>query len=87
VRDETGSQFFADNSFTKIKNIILGYTFPKKWIAPIGLSYLRLYVNLVNPFVFTDYKGFDPEWAATSISTGAGGPSSRSYQIGLSLKF
>lgn len=87
VRDETGSQFFADNSFTKIKNIVLGYTFPKKWIEPVGLSYLRLYVNLVNPFVFTDYKGFDPEWAATSISSGAGGPASKSYQIGVSVKF
>jgi TonB-linked SusC/RagA family outer membrane protein len=87
VRDETGSQYFVDNSFTKIKNIILGYTFPKKWISHLGLSYLRVYVNFVNPFVFTDYKGFDPEWADASVSDGTGGPSSRSYQIGLSLKF
>lgn len=87
VNNSTGSQYFVNNCFTKVKNIILGYTFPKKWISPLGLSYLRLYVNFVNPFVITPYKGFDPEWADAAINTGAGGPASRSYQIGLSLKF
>lgn len=87
VRDETGSQWFVDNSFTKVKNIILGYTLPKKWIGKIGISHLRVYVNILNPFTFTNYKGFDPEWAATAISTGEGGPASRSYQIGVNLKF
>lgn len=87
VADKTGSQWFVDNSFTKVKNIVLGYTFPQEWIKPVGLSYLRLYVNFVNPFVFTDYRGFDPEWAASAINDGTGGVASRSYQIGLSLKF
>ena len=87
VTDETGSQWFVDNSFTKIKNITLGYTFPKKWISKVGISHLRLYVNVVNPFTFTKYKGFDPEWAGTAINTGEGGPASRSYQIGVNLKF
>lgn len=87
ITDKTGSQWFVDNSFTKIKNITLGYTFPKKWLAPAGISHLRLYVNIVNPFTFTDYKGFDPEWASSAINTGEGGPASRSYQIGVNLKF
>ena len=87
VNNSTGSQYFVNNSFTKVKNIIFGYTLPKKWIAPIGLTYLRLYVNFVNPFVFTDYKGFDPEWASAKINDGTGGPASRSYQFGLSVKF
>lgn len=87
VANSTGSQWFVKNGFTKVKNIILGYTFPKKWISHLGLSYLRLYVNFVNPFTITPYKGFDPEWADAAINTGAGGPASRSYQIGLSVKF
>ena len=69
------------------KNIILGYTFPKKWITSLGLSYLRLYVNFVNPFVFTDYKGFDPEWAAAPINDATGGVASRTYQVGMNIKF
>ncbi len=84
---KNGSQNFVDNSFTKVKNIILGYTLPNAWTSKVGISSLRLYVNFVNPFVFTDYKGFDPEWAGSSISDGSGGVASRSYQIGVNLKF
>ena len=78
---------FVDNSFTKVKNIILGYTLPKAWTSKAGVSSLRVYVNFVNPFTFTKYKGFDPEWAEASVADGVGGPASRSYQIGVNLKF
>jgi len=72
-------------SFVKVKNITLGYTFPKKWLTPWHCSYLRLYFTVTNPFVFTDYKGFDPEWASASLSSD--GPSTVTYQIGASIKF
>lgn len=84
---KNGSQYFVDNSYTKVKNIILGYTLPKKLITKVGMSSLRLYINIINPFVFTNYKGFDPEWAEAPINNGTGGPSTRSYQIGANLKF
>lgn len=78
---------YVDNSFVKIKNITLGYTFPSSWMSKIHVSQLRLYVNVLNPFTFTDYKGFDPEWADAKLSDGTGGPSSRTYQVGVNLKF
>ena len=84
---KNGSQYFVDNSYTKVKNIIWGYTLPKKLITKVGMSSLRLYINIINPFVFTNYKGFDPEWAEAPINNGTGGPSTRSYQIGANLKF
>ena len=78
---------YVDASYVKIKNITLGYTFPTKWLKPLRISYLRLYANVLNPFTFTDYKGFDPEWASASISDGTGGPSSVTWQFGINLKF
>lgn len=72
-------------SYWKVKNITLGYTFPKKWLTPWGCQYLRLYVNVTNPFVFTKYKGFDPEWADAAKKND--GPSTVTYQIGASIKF
>ncbi len=78
---------YVDNSFVKVKNITLGYTFPKAWLSKIGVSSLRLYANVLNPFTFTDYKGFDPEWADAKLSDGTGGPSSRTYQVGVNIKF
>lgn len=72
-------------SYWKVKNITLGYTFPKKWLTPWGCQYLRLYVNITNPFVITKYKGFDPEWADAAKKND--GPSTVTYQIGASIKF
>lgn len=65
----------------------MGYTFPKSWMSKIGVDHLRLYVNVLNPFTFTSYKGFDPEWADAALNDGTGGPSSRTYQVGVNLKF
>lgn len=72
-------------SFLKVKNITLGYTFPKKWMRKIGCSYFRLYLTVTNPFVITDYQGFDPEWADTELKND--GPSTITYQVGASIKF
>lgn len=72
-------------SFTKVKNITLGYTFPKVWTQKFGCQKLRLYVTVTNPFVITGYDGPDPEWAdaersdvATSVTT---------WQFGANIRF
>lgn len=80
-------QNFVDNSYVKVKNITVGYTFPKNWLQKAHISHLRVYANILNPFTFTDYKGFDPEWADAKTSDGAGGVSSRTFQFGVNLKF
>lgn len=84
---EFKSNNYVDASYWKIKNITLGYTFDKQLTKKIGIEHLRIYANVLNPFTFTDYKGFDPEWADAAILDGTGGPSSISYQIGLNVKF
>ena len=85
--NEDRSQYFVDNSYVKIKNITLGYTFPTSWLKKLHISHLRLYANVVNPVVWTDYKGFDPEWADAQVSDGTGGVSATSWQFGINLKF
>ena len=85
--NEDRPQNFVDKSYVKIKNITLGYTFPRKLLSKLYVSNLRVYANLLNPFTFTDYVGFDPEWANASVGDGSGGVSSRTFQIGLNLQF
>ncbi|WP_313581460.1 SusC/RagA family TonB-linked outer membrane protein [Chishuiella sp.] len=78
--------YYRDASFVKIKNIALGYTFKKETLSSIGaINSLRVYANVINPFVITNYNGYDPEWATASL--GVGRVSSITYQLGLSLKF
>jgi TonB-linked SusC/RagA family outer membrane protein len=77
---------YQDASFVKVRNISLGYTLPKTLTEKIKLSQVRVYFNVLNPFTFTDYVGWDPEYATTTIANG-NGPSSVVYQFGLNLKF
>ena len=56
---ENLSDYYVQNaSFYRIDNIVLGYTFKK---LSNYLSSLRVYTTVQNPFVFTKYKGLDPE--------------------------
>jgi TonB-linked SusC/RagA family outer membrane protein len=73
-------------SFVKIKNITLGYSLNKAMLAKFGLSKVRLYVNILDPFVISDYVGWDPEYTTTTASNG-NGPSSITYQFGVNVEF
>jgi TonB-linked SusC/RagA family outer membrane protein len=79
-----GVGYYRDASFVKIQNITLGYTFNRDVINKFKLKYLRFYVNVLNPFVFTKYDGFDPEWASGSLNLSRVG--SITYQMGMSIK-
>ena len=76
---------FADASYVKVKHITLGYSLAKSLLQKIGCSQLRLYATVTNPLVFTDYKGYDPEWASASLS--GDGPSTVTWQFGANIKF
>lgn len=77
---------YREVSFVKIKNISLGYTLNKALLAKAGISKLRLYVNVIDPVVFSDYVGWDPEYSTTSAVNG-NGPSSITYQFGINVEF
>ncbi len=75
----------TDQSFVKVKNIVLGYTI-KNGIPKIGVDNLRVYANILNPFVFSDYEGYDPEYAGTTLENG-NGPAVVTWQFGVNVKF
>ena len=75
----------ADASFWKVQHISLGYNFSPQLTQAFGCSNLRVYVNIANPFVWSKYKGFDPEWA--DASGGNDGPSTITYEFGLNITF
>ena len=76
---------YVDASFVKIQNISLGYTVPQDFLGRYRIQSLRLYTNVTNPFVWTPYEGFDPEWASAGL--GSSGNSFITYQFGLNVKF
>ncbi|MFT3936198.1 MAG: TonB-dependent receptor [Chitinophagaceae bacterium] len=56
-RIPVSDRFVEDGSFVRMKNITLGYKFPKIK----GFSSLRFYVSGNNLFTITKYSGYDPE--------------------------
>lgn len=80
--------FNKDASFVRVQNITLGYNFASNMLRRIGASQFRIYVNALNPFTFTDYEGFDPEWAGASMSgVDATNTAYSIYQLGVNVKF
>ena len=77
--------FYRDVSYVKIKNISVGYTLESDLLKKLKMSNFRIYVNVLDPFVFTDFDGYDPEWAASPL--GINRPASITTQLGLSVKF
>ncbi|SJN48924.1 TonB-dependent receptor [Sphingobacterium sp. JB170] len=77
---------YTSASFVKLRNIVLGYSLPERVISKWKMSQFRIYANVLNPFVFTSYEGWDPEYATTSLQDG-NGPSSITYQLGVNVRF
>ncbi len=87
---ENSSQFVEDGSFVRIQNVNLGYTIAGKKI----FNSVRAYFEIQNLYVFSKYKGFDPEVSSTGganeftagIDYGAY-PQARTILIGFNFNF
>ena len=60
------SRYIEDGSYVRLKNISLGYTFPRNLTKKLYLENLRLYCNLQNVLTITGYDGYDPEIGAST---------------------
>ena len=59
----TVSDFWLQNgTYLRLKNLQIGYTFPKAWMSKLGINKLRVYYSGQNILTFTNFlKGWDPE--------------------------
>ena len=78
------SYWLYDMSYLRLKNIQLGYSFPKRWISKIGMYNARLYLSAENLFTLTKYPGLDPE---KPYSTRDLYPINKSYAVGINIGF
>ncbi len=69
--DRLSTRYIEDGSYLRVKNITLGYTFPKTMLQKVKIDNVRVYMNIQNLYTFTKYTGFDPEvGASTQDSSG-----------------
>ncbi|AWM32241.1 SusC/RagA family TonB-linked outer membrane protein [Hymenobacter nivis] len=93
------SNFYVENgSYARLRNLQLGYTFPKAITSVLHTAGLRLYVSTQNLLTFTKYSGVDPEVGnGRSYTDGAGAlnrgvdlgnyPTARTYLVGTNITF
>ena len=76
--------FYQDASFLRISDITLGYNFSPKVLSALKMSSARIYGQVSNPFVFSDFTGFDPEFNSAIFQDDV---PSMIYTFGVSISF
>lgn len=84
-------RWLEDGSFLRVKNVSLGYNFPRNITEKLKVRSLRVYAAGQNLLTFTKYSGFDPEvntFGAANISLGTDFltfPQARTITFGLNV--
>lgn len=91
------TRFLEDGSYTRLKNLQIGYSISPSTLERFGLTELRIYLSGTNLLTFTKYQGMDPEMTTSDNARGEGDrsvgmdwgtyPSAKSYNVGISLAF
>lgn len=61
------SRWLENGSYVRLRNLEIGYTFPKNTIANLGITNARVYISAQNLFTITSYKGLDPDVQGNGI--------------------
>ena len=85
------SYFVEDGSFVRLKNVNVGYNFSKRILNKINISSLRVFVNLDNVFLLTNYSGLDPDVRSPEVFLRGldqtSYPRTRNYAFGINVNF
>ena len=76
--------FYQNASFLRISDITLGYNFSPKVLSALKMGSARIYGQVSNPFVFSDFTGFDPEFNSAIYQDDV---PSMIYTFGVSISF
>ncbi|MUP37074.1 SusC/RagA family TonB-linked outer membrane protein [Labilibaculum euxinus] len=92
--NRTSDRFVEDGSYMRLKNLMVAYNFPKRWLNRAKLSSAKLYFSGQNLWTITDYTGADPEIGQISstnyLSRGVDigtYPQAKTYVVGVKLGF
>lgn len=86
------SEFYIeDGSYFRMKNLQIGYTFPKSILNKINFNKLRIYAGVQNLFTVTNYSGYDPEVSSNALFSrgidSSSYPNARTFTFGFNASF
>ena len=86
---EATSRFVEDGDFLRLQNIVLDYRFNKETLSHFKdyIKSIRLFVQMQNVFVWSKYKGADPEAYSNFGVDATVTPALRTTSFGVSVGF
>ncbi|MEG0518510.1 MAG: TonB-dependent receptor [Bacteroidales bacterium] len=75
-----------DGSYIRLRDVTVGYTFPKKWMDAIHFTSIRLYMQASNLFTLTKFPDADPEVGRSGYYY-LGYPNAKTITFGIDFKF
>ncbi|MEL7144922.1 MAG: SusC/RagA family TonB-linked outer membrane protein [Bacteroidota bacterium] len=90
------TRWIYDASYVRVKNVVLGYSFPKSYLEKFKIRSFRVYVSAQNLLTFTSFSGLDPEVGYRNSSNNRNGnimrgldygsyPNVRNYTVGIKI--
>lgn len=86
--------FLLDGKYLRLKNIVIGYTLPRKWTRVIGMERCRIYVNGQDLLTFSNNSFIDPESSEfgsnmnnSGANSGRNYPTLKYWGFGLDIEF
>lgn len=77
--------WLEDASYLRLKNVQIGYTFPKKWMSKARIDNFRIYLSGDNLLTVSDFfYAYDPE---TPVSSGGYYPQVKTFVLGVNISF
>ncbi len=84
-------KFIQDGSFTRLRNITIGYTLPSSLSKKIAISQLRVYIKGSNIFTMAKFTGYTPEIGSSTVVSNSIDfgtyPVPSVYSFGINLTF
>lgn len=88
------SRYLSDGSYVRLKTLTFGYSPPSNLLERIKVSSFRIFFTGQNLLTFTNYKGWDPEVSADSLTGNIlqgndfySAPQARTYSLGINIGF
>lgn len=82
------TKYLSDESYLRIQNITLGYSFDSNVLERLNVSKLRVFLAANNPFTFDRLqRGLDPDQSLTGAGVRTRYPILAQYSVGLNVSF
>jgi len=88
----TSDKYIEDASYLRVSDISLSYSLGQRALRAIRARNITIFVSVKNAFLFTAYKGYDPDVSTSGYAYMPGldwtaYPRARTYTLGLSMTF